>query len=73
MFFNTIMLRCILKKSQNMSLKIFSNCAFSAKIALNCFYATFQQWLKEVKSPYTYFSLIRLIPNFYDVYIMHSQ
>jgi hypothetical protein len=44
-----------------------------SKLILSCFYATFKQWLQEVKSPYTYFSLIRLIPNFYDIYIMYSQ
>ncbi len=46
------------------SLKIFSNYVFSAKIALNYFYATFKQWLQKVKSPYTYSSLIKLIPKF---------
>jgi len=39
---NTIMLRCVLKISKNMSLKIFSNCVFGVKIALNYFYATFK-------------------------------
>jgi hypothetical protein len=28
---------------------------------------------QKVKSLYTYFSLIRLIPEFYDMYIMYSQ
>jgi len=64
------MLRHILK---NMLLKFFSICAFNVKIVLSCFYATFKHWLQEVKSPYTYFSLIRLIPNIYDLYIMYSQ
>jgi hypothetical protein len=36
---DTIMLRCILKKSQIMPSKKFSNCAFSAKIV-------FKQWLQ---------------------------
>ncbi len=53
--------------------KIFSNCVFSVKKILSCFYVAFKQWLQEVKNPYTYFSLIRLIPNFYDMYIMYSQ
>jgi hypothetical protein len=44
-----------------------------SKLLLNYFYATFKQWLQKVKSPYTYFSLIRLIPNFCDMYIMYSQ
>jgi len=53
-----------------MSLIFLSNCAFSIKTILSCFYATFKQWLQEVKSPYTYFSLIKLISNFYDMYII---
>ncbi len=44
-----------------------------SKLFLSCFYATFKQWLQEVKNPYTYFSFIRLITNFYDMYIMYSQ
>ncbi len=56
-----------------MSLKNISNCAFSVKTTLTFFYATFKQWLQEVKSPFVYFSLIILIPNFYDMYIMYSQ
>jgi hypothetical protein len=52
---------------------IFSNCAFSVKITLNYFYVDFKQWLQEVKSLYMYFSLIRLIPNLYDMYIMYPQ
>jgi hypothetical protein len=67
------MLRCILKNIQKISLKIFSNCAFSVKTILNYFYVVFKQGLQEVKSPYMYFSLIRLIPNFYDMYIMYSK
>jgi hypothetical protein len=53
--------------SQNVLLKVFSNCAFSVKIALRYFYVIFKQWLQEINSRYTYFSLIRLIPNFYDM------
>ncbi len=56
-----------------MSEKIFSNCVFNVKIVLNYFNVTFKHWLQEVKSPYTYFSFIRLIPNSYDMYIMYSQ
>jgi len=44
-----------------------------SKLFLNYFYASFKQWLQEVISPYTYFSLIRLILIFYDMYIMYSQ
>jgi hypothetical protein len=44
-----------------------------SKLFLNYFYATFKQWLQEVKSLYTYSSLIRLIPNFYDMCIMYLQ
>ncbi len=44
-----------------------------SKLVLNYFYAAFKQWLQEVFNPYTYFSPIRLIPNFYDMYIMYSQ
>ncbi len=49
------MLRCISKKSKNCHYKIFSNCVFNVKTTLSYFYATFKQWLQEVKSPYTYF------------------
>jgi hypothetical protein len=56
-----------------MSLKIFSNCAFNVKIALSCFYATFKQWIQEVKKLSTHFSFIRLIPNFYNMYIIYSK
>jgi len=47
-----------------MSLKNISKLCF-IKTTLNYFYATFKQWKQEVKSPYMYFSLIRLIPNFF--------
>ncbi len=67
------MLKCISKKSKNMLLKNISNCVFNVKTNLSYFYATFKQWLQEVKNPYTYFSIIRLIPNFYNMYIMYSQ
>jgi len=59
------MLRYIYLKIQKYVINFFSNCAFSVKI-------DFKQWLQEVKSPYTYFSLIRLILNLYDMYIMYS-
>ncbi len=72
-FFNTIMLRCVFKKSQNMSLNFFQIVLLMLKLLLSCFYATFKQWLQEVKNSYTYFSLIRLIANFYDMYIMYSK
>jgi hypothetical protein len=72
-FFNTIMLRCILKNNQKYeNKKYFQIVLLMSKLLLSCFYATFKQWLQEVKSPYTYFSLIKLIPNFYDMYIMYS-
>jgi hypothetical protein len=67
------MLRCTLKKSQNMSLFFFQIVFLMSKLLLNYFYVVFKQWLQDVKSPYTYFSLIRLIPNFYVMYIMYSQ
>jgi hypothetical protein len=39
---------------------------------LSYFYAAFKQWLQELKSSYTYFSFIKLIPDFYDMYMMYS-
>jgi hypothetical protein len=56
-----------------MSLKIIFKVFLVSKLLLSCFYATFKQWLQEDKSLYTYFSLIGLISNFYDMYIMYSQ
>ncbi len=44
-----------------------------SKLLLNYFYVAFKQWLYDVKSPCMYFSLIKLIPIFYDMYIMYSQ
>jgi hypothetical protein len=67
------MLRYVKEKIQKYVIKKNSNCVFNVKIALNCFYATFKQWLQEVKSPYTSFSFIILIPNFYGMYIMYSR
>ncbi len=67
------MLRCILKISKNVIKKYFQFFFFSVKIILSYFYVAFKQWSQEVKSPYMYFSLIRRIPNFYDMYIMYSQ
>ncbi len=53
--------------------KYFQIVFLMSKLDLNYFYAYFKQWLQEVKNPYTYFSPIKLIPNFYDMYIMYSQ
>jgi hypothetical protein len=53
--------------------KYFQIMLLMSKLFLNFFYATFKQWLQEVKSPYLYFSLIKFISNFYDMYIMYSQ
>jgi hypothetical protein len=58
------MLRCILKKIPKYVIKNYFQIVL---LMLKLFYATFQKWLQEVKNPYTYFSLIRLIPNFYDM------
>jgi hypothetical protein len=44
-----------------------------SKFLLSFFYVIFKQWLQEFKSLYTYFSLIKLTLNFYDMYIMYSQ
>ncbi len=64
------MLRCILKKIQKYVIKKYFQIMFLvSKLFLSCFYATFKQWLQGVKSPYTYFSLIKLIPIFYEMYI----
>ncbi len=52
--------------------KYFQVVLLVSKLLLSYFYASFKQWLQEVKSFYTYFSLIRLIPIFYDMYIMYS-
>jgi hypothetical protein len=54
------MLRCILKTSKNVIKKYFQIVLLVSR-------------LQEVKNPYTYFSLIILIPNFYDMYIMYSK
>jgi len=71
---NTIMLRCILKNIKKYVIKkYFQIVLFNVKTILNYFYAVFKLWLQEVKSPCTYFSLIRLIPYFYEMYIMYSQ
>jgi hypothetical protein len=67
------MLRYMLRKSQNMSLIFFQIVLLMPKLFLNYFYVVFKQWLQELKSSYTYFSLIRLIPTFYDMYIMYSK
>jgi hypothetical protein len=69
------MLRCIFFKILKyvMLKKYFQIVLSMSKLFLKCFYATFKQWLQGVKSPYMYFSLIILIPNFYYMYIMYSQ
>jgi hypothetical protein len=68
------MLTCILKNIKKYVIKKYFQIVFlMSKLFLSCFYAAFKQWLQEVKSPYTYFSFIRLIPNFHDMYIMYSQ
>jgi hypothetical protein len=45
----------------------FVNFFFIIKTIFNLFYVAFKQWLQEMKSPYTYFSLIKLIVNLYDM------
>jgi hypothetical protein len=68
------MLKCILKNIQKyVTKKYFQIVLLESKLFLNYFYVVFKQWLQEVKRPYTYFSLIRLIPNFYDMYMMYSK
>ncbi len=68
------MLRCIFKKITKYVIKKYFQIVFLvSKLFLNYFYAIFKPWLQEVKSPYMYFSLIKSIPNFYDMYIMYSQ
>ncbi len=63
------MLRCILKNvSKYVIKKYFQIVLLLSKLFLSYFYATFKQWLQEVKRFYMYFSFIRLIPNFYDMY-----
>jgi len=67
------MLRCIFLKIQKMSLIVFQIMLLMSKLLLSCFYVAFKQWLQEVKNPYTYISLIKLIPKFYDMSVMYSQ
>ncbi len=60
------MLRCInIPKYVNKN--YFQIVLLVSKLLLSYFYITLKQCLQKVKSPYTYFSLIRLIPNFYDM------
>jgi len=61
----------IKKIPKNVINKYFQIMLLVSKRFLNYFYATFKQWLQEVKSPYFYFSLIKLISNFYGMYIMY--
>jgi hypothetical protein len=56
-----------------MSLIVFQIMLLMSKLLLSCFYVVFKQWSQEVKSPYTYISLIKLIPKFYDMSVMYSQ
>jgi len=68
------MLRCILKNIPKYVIKkYFQIVLLLSKLLLNHFYATFKQWLQEIKFFYMHFSFIRLISNFYDMYIMYSQ
>jgi len=68
------MLSCIVKNIPKYVIKkYFQIVLLVSKLLLSCFYATLKQWLQEVKSLYIYFSFIKLIPNFYDMYIMYSQ
>jgi hypothetical protein len=68
------MLRCIFKNiAKYVIKKYFQIVLLVSKLLFKCFYATFKQWLQEVKSPYTYFTIIKLIPNFYHMYTMYSQ
>jgi hypothetical protein len=55
-----------IKKISKYFIIIFSNCVFSVK-------TTFKQWLQVFKSVNWIFLLIKLIPNFYDMYIMYSK
>jgi hypothetical protein len=58
------MLKYIFKNIQKYVIKkYFQIVLLMSKLLLNYFYTTFKEWLK-VKSPYTYFSLIRLIQFF---------
>jgi hypothetical protein len=58
------MLKCIKKIQKYVIKKYFQIVFIMSKLFLSCFYATFQQWLEEVRNPCTYFSLIILILNF---------
>jgi hypothetical protein len=62
MFLKIIMLRCIFKNIPKYVIKKYFQIVFLvSKLFLSCFYATL------------YFSFIKLIPNFYDIYIIYSQ
>jgi hypothetical protein len=68
------MLRCILKTIPKYVIKnYFQIVLLMSKLFLSYFYVTFKQWLQEVKKNYTYFSFIRLIPIFYNMYIAYSK
>jgi len=61
------MLRCIFKKIQKHVIKkYFQIVLLISKIFLNNGY-------KFLKVLIAYFLLIKLLPNFYDMYIMYSQ
>jgi len=65
------MLRCILKNIPKYFIKKYVQIVLLiSKLHLSYFYVTFKQWLQELKSPYMYTSFIRLIPIFYDMYII---
>jgi hypothetical protein len=65
---------CLLKIIPKYVIKKYFQIVFlMSKLILNYFYVIFKQWLQDVQSPYMYFSLIRLIPIFYDMYINYSQ
>jgi hypothetical protein len=55
-----------------MSLKIFSN-VFMLNLPKIAFMQLLNNGYKRFKVLVHNFSLIRLIPNFYDMYIMYSQ
>jgi hypothetical protein len=68
------MLRCILKNIPKYIIKKYFQIVFLvSKFLLSCFYTSFKYWLQGVKSHYMYFSPVRLIPNFYDMYVMYLQ
>ncbi len=59
----TIIVRCILKKSQNMSSKIFSNCAFNVKIDFKLFLCNFLAMVIRGSLKFFWFKHLSLVPN----------